>query len=65
MGRYSAEHALKGIYSIFVKLGSPGFIVSRGSRIMSQPSMRNDSDRESIRSRSDVNRPIYRTEPGN
>lgn len=36
MGRYSAEHALKGVYSIFVKLGSPGFIVSRGSRIMSQ-----------------------------
>jgi hypothetical protein len=36
VGRFSAEHALKGIYSMFVKLGSPGFIVSRGSRIISQ-----------------------------
>ncbi len=36
VGRYSADHALKGIYSIFVKLGSPGFIVSRGTRIITQ-----------------------------
>jgi len=34
VGRFSADHALKGIYSLFVKLGSPGFIVSRGSRII-------------------------------
>lgn len=36
LGRFSAEHALKGIYSLFVKLGSPGFIISRGSRIITQ-----------------------------
>ena len=36
VGRFSADHALKGIYSIFVKLGSPGFIISRGSRIIAQ-----------------------------
>jgi hypothetical protein len=34
IGRFSADHALKGIYSIFVKLGSPGFIVGRGSKII-------------------------------
>jgi hypothetical protein len=36
LGRFSADHGLKGIYSVFVKLGSPGFVVSRGSRIISQ-----------------------------
>ena len=36
LGRFSADHALKGIYSIFVKFGSPGFIVSRGSRVINQ-----------------------------
>jgi hypothetical protein len=36
LGRFSADHSLRGIYSMFVKLGSPGFIVSRGSRIISQ-----------------------------
>ncbi len=36
LGRFSADHALKGIYSFFVKLGSPGFIASRGSRIICQ-----------------------------
>jgi hypothetical protein len=36
IGRYSAEHALRGAYSIYVKLATSGFILSRGSRIMSQ-----------------------------
>jgi len=41
MGRYAADFALKGIYKIYVKLGSPGHIIDRASRIMSayfQPS---------------------------
>lgn len=33
-GRFSAEHGLKGLYRIFVKLGSPEFIVSRASHIL-------------------------------
>jgi hypothetical protein len=33
-GRYSAEHALKGIYKIFVKIGSPEFILNKASRIL-------------------------------
>lgn len=32
-GRYSAEHALKGIYKLFVKLGSPDFIAGKASTI--------------------------------
>jgi hypothetical protein len=36
LGRFSAEDALKGIYAMFFKLGSPGFIVSQGSRILSR-----------------------------
>ncbi len=32
-GRYSAEKALTGIYKIFVKASSPGFIIERASRI--------------------------------
>jgi uncharacterized protein (TIGR02265 family) len=33
VGRASAEHALSGVYKVFVKLGSPGFIISRASKI--------------------------------
>ncbi len=33
MGRFSAEKALTGIYKIFVKASSPGYIVARASRI--------------------------------
>lgn len=33
-GRFSAEYGLRGIYKLFVKLGSPEFIVSRASSIM-------------------------------
>ncbi|MGD2034305.1 MAG: hypothetical protein PVF73_04560 [Bacteroidales bacterium] len=33
MGRFSAEKALTGIYKIFVKASSPGYIVQRASRI--------------------------------
>ncbi|MCP4537016.1 MAG: hypothetical protein GY832_07700 [Chloroflexi bacterium] len=33
VGRTSADQALKGVYKIFVKVGSPGFIISRASRI--------------------------------
>jgi hypothetical protein len=36
VGRYSAEHALKGIYSLFIKFGSPSFIIKRGARIITQ-----------------------------
>jgi hypothetical protein len=35
MGRISADVALKGIYKLFVKAGSPQFIVSRASTILS------------------------------
>lgn len=34
-GRFSAEHGLVGIYKVFIKLGSPGFIIDRASTIMS------------------------------
>lgn len=34
-GRFSAEYALKGFYKVFFKLGSPGFIISRASRVFS------------------------------
>jgi len=33
MGKYSAEKALTGIYKIFVKASSPGYIVQRASRV--------------------------------
>lgn len=33
-GRFSAEHALRGIYKIFVKVGSTDALVSRASTIM-------------------------------
>ena len=36
LGRFSADYALRGPYSIYVKLASAGFILSRGSRIMAQ-----------------------------
>ncbi len=34
-GRFSADYALHGIYKWFVKIGSPGFIISRASTIFS------------------------------
>jgi hypothetical protein len=33
-GRFSADHSLKGIYKIFVKLGSPEFMVRRAGSIL-------------------------------
>jgi len=33
-GRFSADYSLKGIYKIFVKLGSPEFMVRRASNIL-------------------------------
>ena len=33
-GRFSADFALKGIYKVFVKWGSPEFLVKRASKIM-------------------------------
>ena len=33
-GRFSAEHGLKGIYSFFVKIMSPEFLVNRAASIM-------------------------------
>ena len=35
MGRQSAEFTLKGVYKIFVKVGSPAFVLGRASRIFS------------------------------
>ena len=35
MGRYSADVALSGIYKLFVKVGTPQFIISRASNILS------------------------------
>jgi hypothetical protein len=34
-GRFSADHALRGIYKIFVKAGSPQFIIGKASNIFS------------------------------
>ena len=34
-GKYSAQKALTGIYKIFVKASSPGYIIQRASRIFS------------------------------
>jgi hypothetical protein len=36
MGRDSADLALKGPYSIYIKKGEPEFIISRGSRVIAQ-----------------------------
>ncbi len=33
-GRFSAEYGLRGIYKIFVKFGSPGFLIKRASIIL-------------------------------
>ena len=35
MGRFSADYGLNGFYKIFVKVGSPEFIIKRGSTIIS------------------------------
>ncbi|MCP5112454.1 MAG: hypothetical protein GY953_16640, partial [bacterium] len=35
VGRFSADFALRGIFRIFVRLGSPGFIVKRASHVFS------------------------------
>jgi hypothetical protein len=32
-GRFSADHALSGIYKLFVKIGSPQFIIGKASNI--------------------------------
>ena len=34
VGRFSAEHALRGVYKLFVKLGSPEFVIKRASSIL-------------------------------
>lgn len=34
-GRFSADFALKGVYKVFVKVGSPQFLISRGSKVFS------------------------------
>lgn len=33
IGRFSAESALRGIYKIFVRFGSPGWILAKGSKV--------------------------------
>jgi len=33
-GRFAAEYALKGIYSLFIRILSPQFLISRAGRIM-------------------------------
>lgn len=35
IGRYSADFALRGIFRIFVRLGSPAFIIKRASHVFS------------------------------
>lgn len=35
LGRYSADVALNGIYKLYVKVSSPGHIISRASRVFS------------------------------
>jgi len=35
LGRFSADFALRGIFRIFVRLGSPGFIIKRASHVFS------------------------------
>ncbi len=35
MGRASCEEGLKGIYKIFLKVGSPGFTIDRAARVLS------------------------------
>lgn len=34
LGKYSADHGLKGIYRLFVKLGSPEFIIGKAGAIL-------------------------------
>ena len=46
MGKESADFSLNGIYRIFVKVGSPNFIISRASRIIK--SFYNPSDVEML-----------------
>ncbi len=35
MGRASCEEGLKGVYKIFLKVGSPGFTIDRAARVLS------------------------------
>lgn len=42
LGKYSADYSLKGVYKLFIKFGSPSFIISRASQIM--PTFYKDSD---------------------
>lgn len=35
LGSYSAEQGLSGVYKIFVKIGSPSFIISRAAKVFS------------------------------
>ena len=34
VGRFSADYALNGVYKIFIKMGTPSFIIKRASRIL-------------------------------
>ena len=47
-GRYSAELGLKGVLKIFVKMGSPAFLVSRASTVL--PSYYNPCKMETVSS---------------
>lgn len=35
LGRFSADFSLRGLFRIFVRLGSPGFIIKRASHVFS------------------------------
>ncbi len=34
LGRFSADYALRGVYRFFVKIGSPGWMVKKATRIL-------------------------------
>lgn len=36
VGRFSADHALTGIYKFFYKIGSPDFVLKRAAQVLSQ-----------------------------
>ncbi len=50
-GVFSADYSLKGIYKVFVKIGSPSFIIKKAGRIL--PTYYNPSEMELVKLESD------------